>query len=81
MSLMIHALSTDDPRVAAAVLAQLKTSHAGTGFMHEAFEAGNPVHFTRLWFAWANGLFGEMVIDLSRRMPHVLAVPQVLRPG
>lgn len=81
MSLMIHALSTDDPRVAAGALAQLKTSHAGTGFMHEAFEAGNPVHFTRLWFAWANGLFGETVIDLARRMPHVLAVPQVLRAG
>jgi len=81
MSLMIRALSTDEPRVAAGCIAQLKTSHAGTGFMHEAFEAGNPAHYTRPWFAWANGLFGEMVINLARRMPRVLAVPSPLKPG
>ena len=81
MSLMIRALSSDDPRVVAGCIAQLKTSHAGTGFMHEAFEAGNPTHYTRPWFAWANGLFGEMVINLAARMPRVLAVPSALRPG
>lgn len=75
MSLMVRALSTDDPRVAAACLTVLKASHAGTGYMHEAFEAGNPTNFTRPWFAWANGLFGEMVIDLAARMPRVLAGP------
>jgi meiotically up-regulated gene 157 (Mug157) protein len=81
MSLMIRALSSDDPRIVAGCIAQLKTSHAGTGFMHEAFEAGNPTHYTRPWFAWANGLFGEMVIDLALRMPRMLAVPSALRPG
>jgi len=81
MSLMIRALSSDDPRVVAGCIAQLKTSHAGTGFMHEAFEAGNPTHYTRPWFAWANGLFGEMVINLAARMPRVLAEPSALRPG
>lgn len=75
MSLMVRALSTDDARVAAACLAVLKASHAGTGYMHEAFEAGNPVNFTRPWFAWANALFGEMIIDLAARMPRVLAAP------
>ena len=81
MSLTIRALTSDDPRVVAACLAQLKTSHAGTGYMHEAFEAGNPTHYTRPWFAWANGLFGELVIDLAARMPRMLAVPPALRPG
>ncbi len=81
MSLMIHAMTSDDPRIVATCLAQLKTSHGGTGFMHEAFEAGNPTHYTRPWFAWANGLFGELVIDLAARMPRVLAVPPALRPG
>ena len=81
MSLTVRALSSDDPRVVAGCLAQLKTSHAGTGYMHEAFEAGNPTHYTRPWFAWANGLFGELVIDLATRMPRVLAVPPALKPG
>ena len=81
MSLMIRAMSTDDPRVAAACLAQLKTSHAGTGYMHEAFEAGNPSHYTRPWFAWANGLFGEMVLDLAARMPRLMAMSGLPHPG
>lgn len=81
MSLCIRALSSDDPRVIAACLAQLKTSHAGTGFMHEAFEAGNPMHYTRPWFAWANGLFGEMILDLANRMPRLLSGAPTLRPG
>lgn len=81
MSLMIRALSSDDPHVVASCIAQLKTSHAGTGFMHEAFEAGNPNHYTRPWFAWANGLFGEMVISLAARMPRALTGTPALRPG
>ncbi|WP_018075737.1 glycoside hydrolase family 125 protein [Novosphingobium nitrogenifigens] len=72
MSLAVRAQSSDDPRIVANCLAQLKATHAGTGFMHEAFEAGNPAHFTRIWFAWANGLFGEMMIDLAARMPDLL---------
>lgn len=73
MSLMIRSLSTTDPAVAAACLAMLKASHAGTGFMHEAFQAGNPARFTRPWFAWANGLFGEAVRDVLARFPTLVA--------
>ena len=53
-------------------LVWLKRSHAGTGFMHEAFDQDNPAHFTRPWFAWANSLFGELIIDLSERNPALL---------
>jgi hypothetical protein len=37
--------------------------------MHEAFDQDDPSHFTRPWFAWANGLFGELIIDLSELPP------------
>jgi meiotically up-regulated gene 157 (Mug157) protein len=40
--------------------------------MHEAFDKDDPSHFTRPWFAWANGLFGELIIDLSERKPALL---------
>lgn len=73
MSLIVRALSSDDPATIRACLSGLKGSHAGTGFMHEAFLAGNPATFTRPWFAWANGLFGEMIVDLAARLPGLLA--------
>jgi len=37
---------------------------AGTGFMHESFDVNDPNYYTRPWFAWQNGLFGELVIKL-----------------
>ncbi len=36
----------------------------GTGFMHESFNKDNPEKFTREWFAWANTLFGELILKL-----------------
>jgi hypothetical protein len=44
----------------------------GTGLMHESFFYDDYHRFTRTHFAWANTLFGELVLDLSRRKPHLL---------
>lgn len=37
----------------------------GTGFMHESFHKDDPSNFTRPWFAWANTLFGELILRLA----------------
>jgi len=50
----------------------LKTTHNGSGFMHESFDKDNPAKFTREWFAWANTLFGELVVKLSQKRPNLL---------
>lgn len=72
MAIIMRALNSDDDGVIRQCLRWLKASHAGTGFMHEAFDQDDPANFTRHWFAWANGLFGELMIDLARRKPALL---------
>jgi meiotically up-regulated gene 157 (Mug157) protein len=42
----------------------LKATHAGTGFMHESFHKNDASNFSRKWFAWANTLFGELIVKL-----------------
>jgi hypothetical protein len=53
-------------------LQTLQRTHAGKGFMHEAFHKDNPEKFTRSWFAWANTIFGEFVLKTFNERPHLL---------
>jgi hypothetical protein len=75
MSLIIRALSSSDDVTIRRCLYILKRSHAGTGFMHETFDKDDPSKFTRRWFAWANGLFGELIVHLANRRPAILKAP------
>jgi meiotically up-regulated gene 157 (Mug157) protein len=75
MSLIVRALSAQDDATILHCLGLLKATHAGTGFMHEAFDQDDPAKFTRPWFAWANGLFGELILQLAARRPHLLRAP------
>jgi meiotically up-regulated gene 157 (Mug157) protein len=43
--------------------------------MHEAFHKDDPTRFTRDWFAWANTLFGELIVEITERRPTLLARP------
>lgn len=72
MSIVMHALNSNDDATIRQCLRWLKASHAGTGFMHESFDQDDAKTFTRHWFAWANGLFGELMLDLARRKPALL---------
>lgn len=72
MSLMMRILTSSSDAEIIPALHILKSTDAGTGFMHEAFDQDDPAHFTRSWFAWANSLFGETICDLIRRKPHLL---------
>lgn len=73
MSIITRALMSDDDAVIRQCLGWLKNTHAQTGFMHESFHKDDPAKFTRSWFAWANGLFGDLILDLERRKPALLA--------
>jgi len=72
MAIIIRALTTNDDAEQRQCLAWLKSTHAGTGFMHESFNKDNPAKFTRKWFAWANTLFGELILKLDKTNPKLL---------
>ncbi|MDX5986099.1 glycoside hydrolase family 125 protein [Sphingomonas echinoides] len=72
MSLIVRALSSDDPAVIRACLKTLRETDADTGFIHETFDQDDARKFTRPWFAWANGLFGELIVRLANTRPALL---------
>ncbi len=72
MSQMIYALTSNDNAEIRLALSMLKTSAAGSGFMHESYFKDDPKNFTRAWFAWANTLFGELIATLAVTKPELL---------
>ncbi len=72
LGITMRALTSDDDDEILFCLRMLKSTHAGTGFMHESFHQDDPARFTRSWFAWANTLFGELVVTLDNERPHLL---------
>lgn len=72
MALIAQALTSTEDEEIRRCLHWLKTTHTGTGFMHESFHKDDPAKFTRAWFAWANTLFAELVMKLSQERPNLL---------
>ena len=64
MSIMMKAFTSNDDKEIKWCIETLMNTDAGTGFMHESFHKDNPENFTRSWFAWANTLFGELIVHL-----------------
>jgi meiotically up-regulated gene 157 (Mug157) protein len=62
IAIIMQALTSTSPEEIEECLEILKRTDAGTEFMHESFNPNNPADFTRPWFAWANTLFGELLI-------------------
>jgi meiotically up-regulated gene 157 (Mug157) protein len=72
LSIIMQAMTSTDEQEIRECLKILKSTHAGTGFMHESFHMDDPSRFTRSWFAWANTLFGEMILRTERDFPSIL---------
>ncbi|MGO8931416.1 MAG: glycoside hydrolase family 125 protein [Limisphaerales bacterium] len=72
LGLIVQGLTSTDDEEVRQVLITLQKTHAGTGFMHEAFNKDDPSKFTRSWFAWANTIFGELILKSYKERPDVL---------
>ena len=64
MSLIMRAMTAKEDEEIRYCIKTLRDTDANTGFMHESFHKDNPEKFTRSWFAWANTLFGELILKL-----------------
>lgn len=72
MSIIMKALTTDDAKEIKNCIKMLRNTEGNTGFMHEAFNVNDHTKFTRSWFAWANNLFGELIVKAYNEHPEIL---------
>lgn len=64
MSAIMKAMTSNDDAEIRDCLISLINTDANTGFMHEAYHKNDANKFYRSWFAWANTLFGELILHL-----------------
>lgn len=73
MGIILRAMTSISKEEISYCLRMLKNTHAHTGFMHEAFHKDQASDYNRAWFAWANTLFGELIIKIYHEHPEILS--------
>lgn len=65
--LVMQALTATDRGEIIQCLNWIASTHANCCQMHEAFDPNDPTQFTRPWFAWANTLLAQLMIQLMEQ--------------
>lgn len=73
LSIIMRGLTSNSDTEIRQCVSTLIGTHGGTGFMHEAFHKDDPAKFTRKWFAWANTIFGEFILQLNKNKSALLS--------
>ncbi|KAI1078203.1 glycoside hydrolase family 125 protein [Whalleya microplaca] len=71
MSLLIQAQTSDDDEEIWECL-DLVLRASKLGLLHESVNVDYIHSYTRSWFAWANGVFAETLLDVAKRKPHLI---------
>ncbi|KFY88367.1 hypothetical protein V500_06366 [Pseudogymnoascus sp. VKM F-4518 (FW-2643)] len=72
MASIIRIMTSDDDAEIKQTLGELLFTTDGLGLMHEGINSFDSSKWTRQWFSWVNGLFGQMILDLEERKPYIL---------
>ncbi|KAL3426030.1 Meiotically up-regulated gene 157 protein 2 [Phlyctema vagabunda] len=71
MSLLLQVMTTDDDKEIKDLL-ELVLKASGLGLIHESINVNEIAEYTRSWFAWANSVFAQTILDLAHRKPHLI---------
>jgi meiotically up-regulated gene 157 (Mug157) protein len=63
IALIMQGLTSVDRDEKDGIIGQIISTTGNTNFMHESFDPDQPEQFTREWFAWANSLFGQFIME------------------
>jgi meiotically up-regulated gene 157 (Mug157) protein len=65
LSYIMRAMTSKNNEEIKYCIRMIQETHADTGFIHESFFRNDPKQYTRDWFAWANTIFGELIVKLA----------------
>ncbi|KAF2200098.1 hypothetical protein GQ43DRAFT_441905 [Delitschia confertaspora ATCC 74209] len=74
MSVLVQAMTSEDSSEIQHCLAMVKNASLN-GLIHESINVDMRRDYTRPWFAWANSVFAQTILDLAQRKPQVLFGP------
>ncbi|KAG4428639.1 hypothetical protein IFR05_015876 [Cadophora sp. M221] len=71
MSLLLQAMTSDDDKEIMGCV-DMVLSASPLGLVHESINVNQIRDYTRSWFAWANSVFAQTILDLAKRKPHLI---------
>lgn len=71
MAVLVQAMTSDDEKEIGTCLGLVKNA-SRNGLIHESVNVDYVTDYTRPWFAWANSVFAQTVLDIARRKPGIL---------
>ena len=71
MSVLVRARTSDDDDEITESINMVRDSSL-LGLIHESIDVNHISKYTRSWFAWANSVFAQTILELAERKPHLL---------
>ncbi|KAF1969660.1 hypothetical protein BU23DRAFT_601435 [Bimuria novae-zelandiae CBS 107.79] len=71
MSVLVQAMTSESDDEIMMCLGSVKNV-SRNGLIHESINVNIGSDYTRSWFAWANSVFAQTILDLAQRKPHLL---------
>ncbi|KLJ09106.1 hypothetical protein EMPG_15468 [Blastomyces silverae] len=71
MSVLVRAHTSDDDDEILESINMVRDASL-LGLIHETVDVNNVSDYTRSWFAWANSVFAQTILDLAVRKPHLI---------
>ncbi len=71
MSLLMQALTSDDDTEILDSINLVRDSSL-LGLIHESINVTNIKTYTRPWFAWANSVFAQTILQVAAERPHLI---------